>query len=157
MHERHVILHSTVRRREKKKSILHLRDGRRSLAQMVMQSQWGTDRGNIITTKIDGVDRGFKSSLDESSDHVIFTSYIDIQACSREGSTLQVHRFDPPTPTPTPPPHTHTWWWWWLVVVVVMVVMMMVVVVVIIIHSFYIALFSALEQTHCAHLACGSE
>ena len=24
-------------------------------------------------------------------------------------------------------------------------------------HSFYIALFSALEQTHCAHVACDSE
>ena len=28
---------------------------------------------------------------------------------------------------------------------------------IIIIHSFYIALFSALEQTHCAHVACYSE
>ena len=27
----------------------------------------------------------------------------------------------------------------------------------IIIHSFYKALFSALEQTHCAHVACDSE
>ena len=27
----------------------------------------------------------------------------------------------------------------------------------IIIHSFYIALFSALEQTQCAHVACDSE
>ena len=26
-----------------------------------------------------------------------------------------------------------------------------------IIHSFYIALFSDLEQTHCAHVACDSE
>ena len=25
------------------------------------------------------------------------------------------------------------------------------------IHSFYIVLFSALEQTHCAHVACDSE
>ena len=29
--------------------------------------------------------------------------------------------------------------------------------IIIIIHSFYIALFSALEQTHCAHIACDSE
>ena len=29
--------------------------------------------------------------------------------------------------------------------------------IIIIIHSFYIALFSALEQTHCAHVACDSE
>ena len=28
---------------------------------------------------------------------------------------------------------------------------------IIIIHRFYIALFSALEQTHCAHVACDSE
>ena len=27
----------------------------------------------------------------------------------------------------------------------------------IIIHRFYTALFSALEQTHCAHVACDSE
>ena len=25
------------------------------------------------------------------------------------------------------------------------------------IHSFYVVLFSALEQTHCAHVACDSE
>ena len=30
-------------------------------------------------------------------------------------------------------------------------------IIIIIIHSFYIALFSALEQTHCAHVACDSE
>ena len=29
--------------------------------------------------------------------------------------------------------------------------------IIIIIHSFYIALFSALEQTHCAHVACDSD
>ena len=29
--------------------------------------------------------------------------------------------------------------------------------IIVIIHSFYIALFSALEQTHCAHVACDSE
>ena len=29
--------------------------------------------------------------------------------------------------------------------------------IIIIINSFYIALFSALEQTHCAHVACDSE
>ena len=29
--------------------------------------------------------------------------------------------------------------------------------VIIIIHSFYIALFSALKQTHCAHVTCDSE
>ena len=30
-------------------------------------------------------------------------------------------------------------------------------IIIIIIHSFYIALFSAREQTHCAHVACDSE
>ena len=29
--------------------------------------------------------------------------------------------------------------------------------IIIIIHSFYITQFSALEQTHCAHVACDSE
>ena len=29
--------------------------------------------------------------------------------------------------------------------------------VIIIIHNFYTALFSALEQTHCAHVACDSD
>ena len=31
------------------------------------------------------------------------------------------------------------------------------IIIIIIIHSFRIALFSALEQTHCAHVACDSE
>ena len=31
------------------------------------------------------------------------------------------------------------------------------IIIIIIIHSFYIALFSAHEQTHCAHVACDSE
>ena len=31
------------------------------------------------------------------------------------------------------------------------------IIIIIIIHSFYIALSSALEQTHCAHVACDSE
>ena len=40
-----------------------------------------------------------------------------------------------------------------------MMMMMMIIIIIIIIihdiiHSFYIALFSALEQTHCAHVAC---
>ena len=32
-----------------------------------------------------------------------------------------------------------------------MMIMMVIIITVVIIHSFYIALFSALEQTHCAH------
>ena len=32
-----------------------------------------------------------------------------------------------------------------------------IIIIIIIIHSFYIALFSALKQTHCAHVACDSE
>ena len=31
------------------------------------------------------------------------------------------------------------------------------IIIIIIIHSFYIALFSVLEQTHCTHIACDSE
>ena len=31
------------------------------------------------------------------------------------------------------------------------------IIIIIIIHSFYIALFSELEQTQCAHVACDSE
>ena len=42
-------------------------------------------------------------------------------------------------------------------IVVVVAVVAVVVVVVVVVDRFYIALFSALEQTHCAHVSCDSK
>ena len=46
---------------------------------------------------------------------------------------------------------------WFSALVMMMMIMMMMRKIIIIIRSFYTALYSALEQTHCAHVACDSE
>ena len=41
--------------------------------------------------------------------------------------------------------------------VIIIIIIIIIIITIIIIHSFYIALFSALEQTHCVHVACDPE